>query len=577
MASPALESTTCLPGDFDYPDESPPVEDVDMTYEQLREAYDNEEIDRFIDIFSMHVTEVRIPQAAPYNLDTGSTHNLQQTVLEDAQEGDSWITLYDASEGHSLSAEIAHKFVLPYLPPPAPPPPVFTFGRLRVATERLYLSLVSIYVPFLVRLFHLATWKNKYESGLYCAAFWMCWYYDSLIPAFLLRLFYSLVRRRIFPYPTLEELRARRQDMQRADDFGNLVSSRLAASSSLGVKEMWRLFKVVNKGKKTKIKKVFSQPQSSPVDRDDDTTVLDNDVETKEERDLKRLGLQLLTGLVDLHERIKNLFIWRRPQASRIFAALILMSFFTTLLLPTRLVMKLIYFVPGFIFWHVVPVVASMNAEERARLPPPLVGVPTDAEYAMEVISMRVASGLDIKSSKRTRGRRSVESVDRSHPDNCSTESKDESKKSVDWQKWSDRAAIGKAWAGEGKRLIKKGAGKSPSSSPIIPIPAIAIGQSPKPESVYTYPCQYGSTPGLITLTPTMFYFTSFLSTNPTCTILLNRLQGAKKTGLMKGLTLKWAAEEGGQQNEEVFRWVGNRDELFARLIGLEGKRWLKA
>ncbi len=290
--------------------------------------------------------------------------------------------------------------------------------------------------------------------------------------------------------------------------------------------------------------------------------------------------------------------------------------------------MKAIYFVPGFIFWHVVPVVASMNAEERARyvifyvdqpsktyrdnsLPPPLVGVPTDAEYAMEVISMRVASGLDITSSKKTRGRKSADSVDRSQPDNLSTESKDEQKKSIDWQKWNDRAAIGKAWAGEGKRLIKKGGvcrrtclidtlgspifqGKSSSASPIIPLPAIAIGQSPKPGSVYSarslhhtgsqvlrytsaYPCQHGSTPGLITLTPTMFYFTSFMSNNPTFTLLLNRLQGAKKTGLMKGLTLRWAAEESGKQNEEIFHWVGNRDELFARLIGLEGKRWLKA
>ncbi len=145
------------------------------------------------------------------------------------------------------------------------------------------------------------------QESIVFKAFWIVWYYDSLIPALLLQLFYSLVRRRIFPYPTLEELRGRRQDMQRADDFGNLVSSRLTASSSLGIKEMWRLFKVVNKGKRTKIKKVFSQPQSGLVDRDDDTTCLDDDVETKEERDLKRLGLQLLTGLVDLHERIKKL------------------------------------------------------------------------------------------------------------------------------------------------------------------------------------------------------------------------------------------------------------------------------
>ncbi len=61
MPTPAQESTTFLPGDFEYHDDSPLVEDVDMTYEQLREAYDNEEIDRFIDIFSAVCCYVSIP------------------------------------------------------------------------------------------------------------------------------------------------------------------------------------------------------------------------------------------------------------------------------------------------------------------------------------------------------------------------------------------------------------------------------------------------------------------------------------------------------------------------------------
>lgn len=65
------------------------------------------------------------------------------------------------------------------------------------------------------------------------------------------------------------------------------------------------------------------------------------------------------------------------------------------------------------------------------------------------------------------------------------------------------------------------------------------------------------------------------MSSNPTVTIILSRLQGVKKAGLMKGLTLKWRTDD-DRDKEEIFRWVANREEMFARLIGLEGKQWIK-
>jgi hypothetical protein len=46
----------------------------------------------------------------------------------------------------------------------------------------------------------------------------------------------------------------------------------------------------------------------------------------------------------------------------------ILICCLTTLLLPSRILAKLIYAVFGFIFWHVTPVVASMSPKDRARL-----------------------------------------------------------------------------------------------------------------------------------------------------------------------------------------------------------------
>jgi hypothetical protein len=81
--------------------------------------------------------------------------------------------------------------------------------------------------------------------------------------------------------------------------------------------------------------------------------------------------------------------------------------------------------------------------------------VPTDADYAMELISQRVASGLDIKPSpmkkhKKPNSRNIETSGD------ASIKSYTE-QKSIDWKKWGNRAALGKALAGDGKRLFVGG------------------------------------------------------------------------------------------------------------------------
>jgi GRAM domain-containing protein 4 len=105
-------------------------------------------------------------------------------------------------------------------------------------------------------------------------------------------------------------------------------------------------------------------------------------------------------------------------------------------------------------------------------------GVPTDAEYAMEVISKRVASGLDIRTnkSKKSHARRNMSEAEGSQQHGAS-ESKEGGGRNVDWQKWNDRAAIGKAWAGEGKRLFKKGVVRCQTSiiavSVLIPNPRV--------------------------------------------------------------------------------------------------------
>lgn len=85
------------------------------------------------------------------------------------------------------------------------------------------------------------------------------------------------------------------------------------------------------------------------------------------------------------------------------------------------------------------------------------------------------------------------------------------------------------------------------------------------------YPAQHSTGPGLITLTPMTFYFSPMTSSRSRLTISLQDITGVKKAGVLKGLEIVWSAPtmDGHKyQKAERFKWVNNRDELFARVIG---------
>ena len=77
-------------------------------------------------------------------------------------------------------------------------------------------------------------------------------------------------------------------------------------------------------------------------------------------------------------------------------------------------------------------------------MPPALDDVPTDSDYAMDLISQRVASGLHVKPSPLQRMKRTKTwNADSGSSDTSSFTIKDD--KSIDWKRWGDRAALGKA------------------------------------------------------------------------------------------------------------------------------------
>ncbi|KZP31369.1 hypothetical protein FIBSPDRAFT_49641 [Athelia psychrophila] len=501
--------------------------------------------------------------------------------------------------------------MIPSLPPAPLPAPPFSLGRLRVTSQRLYLAVQPAYGPFFSTLARLATWKDRSQSLLFCAMFWTLWWYNLLLPALFLRTFYALIRRKIFSYPTVRELRERRAEVARASVFGDEVQARLMPSSPFGLTELWRIFKVFNKPKVDKAKDVIKESSNakgkgkykdstSPEKTDSQPTreaptVLDGSEESSLDTDSKRAILQSMAEIADLHERVKNIAIWRRPASSYFYSGIVLSLAILTFVLPAKYIAKLGCAIGGFMFWHVTPVLAAMSAADRSRMPPALDDVPTDSDYAMDLISQRVASGLHVKPTPLQRSKRTkMRSSETGGDDTFSVTSKEV--KSIDWKRWGDRAALGKAafartpfgkatlgpaWSDDEKRLYTgtdwRQTGTWPPRNPLIPA-SILLHGAPTPRiETHTFPAHGKAGPGLITVTSSTLYFTPLISASAIITIPFSDLRGIKKTGILKGLSIRWTETEGAStEKEEKFMWVGDRDELFARLIGPGGRRWLK-
>ncbi|KAF8846368.1 hypothetical protein BDN67DRAFT_39548 [Paxillus ammoniavirescens] len=566
---------------------TPPVVDDSqgLSEAQLRQLYDEEEVERFMHFFSAYVTEVRLPGIP------ASTDNTYPEGPAEAESAGSMTPplLPRRPTDRSLSEYIAYEYVLPCLPPGGNPSPQFTLKRLRLTSQRFYLATVPLYQTFLLDLAHLALWKDYRRSTRYCISFWFLWFHDLLLPALMFRILWSLLRHRLLPYHALQELQERREATARAHRFGEEVQERLSVTT-LGPIDMWRLFKLYKAGTKEKIslkENKFPEQESANLavpsiiirtaETNNEPTLLDHG-DSREEECLKRDLLHLLNELADLHERIKNIFTWCRPAVSRRYALLLAIASFGVLALPAQYVAKLTYLFGGIAFWHVVPVVAALPRADIARVPPAFGDAPTDADYAMELIARRIAAGQDV-------GISAQRNIYRHRASNASTvsltgssfdisrEAQSSDNDGINWKKWGERVAHGKSLMEEGKQLMssRTSVGQTPSMEE-------TATRGPGAERTHTFPAQYASTPGLITLTPTTLYFTTLTATRAKLVIPCDRLRGVKKSGLVKGISMTWVPTDSvdGREREERFHWVGNRDELFARLLGPDGGRWMR-
>ncbi|KAI0094874.1 hypothetical protein BDY19DRAFT_915067 [Irpex rosettiformis] len=565
-------------------------EEEALTELQLRQLYDEEEVDHFLKLFSDYIREVTVPQSQPCSGEA-SPICASSTVDLDAESGDensTWVSQQEGKTANSPTiptnlsptqglAEWIAYCIMPYLPPVAPPSPPLTIRSVRLLIHRVLVVIFHTYMPLLSRAMRLASWNDPKTSTKYCILYWFLWYHDLLITSLIARLLYSLVRRKYLPYPSLDELRQRRREQDRADDLTERLITRLAASPAEHVKDFWNTFKEYRSSKKS------DSRSTSPVPE-----IIIGDVSTeKGVEDLSEDGMLIsdhrlyshifdfVNKLADLHERIRNLFLWRRPQVSSVFAFLLLGMFFVSLL-PVKYVFKFVTFVLGLAFWHVIPILVALPR----RLPTPLASVPTDAEYAMDLISQRVAQGLPVQPKARKHGKYSFSTNGTRSRDLNGSKSfvetdGNDSDPDVDWQKWKGRLEDAKTWHGGLMASFKDGTWKDPDSWR-QKTKFGSDGQTDKVET-HTYPAQC-KVPGLITLTDTHLFFAPLTSLLTTVTIDLKKLTGVKRSSLTKGLKVRWTnTQEDGKtaEQEERFLCVIGRDDLFARLVGSQSGRWL--
>ncbi|KAI6047648.1 hypothetical protein EDC04DRAFT_2863857 [Pisolithus marmoratus] len=463
--------------------------------------------------------------------------------------------LYDEEEAerlmHLISAYVTEDLILPYLPPDGPTPPPFTIKRFRLTSQRLYLAIVPTYRPLLSDLISLALWKDRQRSLLYCTCFWVLWYNNGLLAAFLCRIIWSLLRRRFLPYLTLAEFQEKQQNTSRACRFGDEVQRRLSVST-LGPIEIWKLFRAYRTATHDKTKHLLKSKIQSRSDQTDEhsTSVSVSDGENT-----------ILEGAED-SEEVQNLK--REPVLSVMALAVII--------LPAQYIVKITYMLLGIVYWHLVPVVAALSPEGRARIPPLFADAPTDVEYAMELIGQRVASGQELPLRSKDRGR--LANSTGSSLDLTATESIDseaEDRGAVNWKKWGARVA-------QGKSLLEENKSISSLSRALLENLLHQKQTGTQLEEVHTFPAQHSSALGLITLTSAAIHFTAFTAMRAKLTVPFSQLRGVKKTGLAKGLVITWVATDQDTQDvvkEERFHWVGDRDQLFARLLGHGGGRWM--
>ncbi len=143
--------------------------------------------------------------------------------------------------------------------------------------------------------------------------YWFLWYHDLLLAGLIVRTGYSLIRRKFLPYPTLAELRQRRNEEERADDLTKKLITRLAISPAEHVMDLWGSFKEYRAKKKGDVGLASPEPSPAVPEIVVEDAAIEKDAEVVAEdhvltQDDHIYGpiFELGTKLADVHERIRK-------------------------------------------------------------------------------------------------------------------------------------------------------------------------------------------------------------------------------------------------------------------------------
>ncbi|KAF8753805.1 hypothetical protein RHS01_06699 [Rhizoctonia solani] len=576
----------------------------ELTDTQLRRLYDDEEIEPpsvssgnhrktavlrssgqgeqglEVDVYSVDdsdtETDIDEPWTYFYSSDAQSATNTPPTTPGRTSPVGAQPRLHLSPTPTYLSARVA-AWIMQRLPiTPVPPSHKFKLSTFRLAGQRIYVGTYPFYAPFFADLTRLATWSDWNRSAR-----------------------------------VLKSLRERRRLARGAEEIGDAVESQGAAASffgtkgvpgmgqgggDMGMREMLKMTRAIIKGKSKKGKEKVKDAGSHAATQmgltleDEEEDGLQQQLE---EEDWRTSALKMMEDIADFHERLMAM-------ASRTIVPHIRVGFDCDNVRRGWIFLLVCY--PGSI---------GYAPEARSRIPPPLFDVPTDAEYAMSLMSIRVAKGESIVPASLSGGRehgrarrfianmnasssatknpaRGVEwNVSNPDQDVGSIRREAEEKESV---VNSERAATARDIKTTGNEAVSLDTGspaevgtlaRLKSSIEASTTDLLGNNKDDSTESLQgigapqTVPANHKATPGMLNLDSEGIKFTPLLTSKPRVQVSLERVQGVKKTGHTNGLRVRYLTEE-GLEHEDVFRFVPNRDEIFGKLVGWGGKRWKK-
>ncbi|KAG8792950.1 hypothetical protein FRC12_004395 [Ceratobasidium sp. 428] len=562
------------------------LKDESLTDEDLRNLYDAEEVERYLRLFAKRVNEVAIhPNHAdalvPSQIPTDDEDWISLSTPPPKQTIEP--TLPPNLQSPSTPFEYIAALIYPHIPQ-APPPPAkrrFRLSRAANSAQRLYMAVYPAYVPALVHLGRLTLWHDPKKSGLWCGVFWVAWAASLLTPLALGLILYAMVTGGTV---TRQEIRRRREAAREAELLGRAIEGGvpgIGVSGSLSVRDVMKLVKGAGKRKQKKAKSTMEE-----VKNDGEGEVAIGAEEGSDDPDdWKLILIDIADELADLHERVKNIFLHRRPATTRMYTIALSILFVGSILVQNT--SKLVTLAMGISFWFIPPIVKHLP-----KLPPAFDDAPTDAEVAMDLISQRVARGERVVPERIPRRKKDKEKDRADTKSNASAsnlnladtltvrspsmssllpgseESEDEAAFVVPHRTTEtpvpheDRIRKGAVrawnWLGKTKQLVDQARGVESQRS---------VYAAPE----QSYPAQHRSRPGMLIISSTLLTFSPISSSSNAIKVDLEDLRGVKK-GSLGGLVIRYV--KGSEVIEERFMVPVGRDEAFATLVGWGGGRW---